>query len=856
MKHIISHTIKLWSMRGTKFLAVIVLAAVASWQILPPFYAEAVVTTDLPIAITSSPALYGNLITANANVTSALSQINAAGVTLAATTNTFNVMQSNLIVTAMNQGVGAVITFDQITDPTQIDQKEAGRLVMASLGELAAAGLVVPQTLSNPSQISSSTVDLIIEAAMVDLGIDPGELKRGRGYYTYPDPMSGAARTDPMILSQAIDNYWAIVQAARTAIAGISGPVTLGTIKTAVASSFLGSLSAMFGVGPTICPGAVVTAGAAFCSLGLVPFPGSVADMEAFMGVNFDPAFIAGSNEGLQAKVVADIIASTGYFDIAAYKTLFANSISSVTGIPGGPAAVSAVLGAGSMTALRTTIKNSIEKTILGKIGSIQNGISPTSIQGAVGRVLASVIDPTAINVRNYATNVVNGAIASGGVSLTQVQNLFKVETPDVQRIVTAAFADTGLAATLSLVDQRTIIDNTITKFATTQGVISVADINTLVATQINFVASGSTVAGLVAGMSGGTTRVALEGAMKNMMVSNVTTQLGSAAALLDTAKIKEIMSSSIISATGIGNLANIDTVVTGLGAGALATFQTGLQGVYSGQTALLTAKMNTLLDPTKIQNMIGAQMTTLTGLGSITSVEALINNSLGGALTSMAQTGAQLSAITKSYENALGSVKIAMVSLTGTFNGTLASMSMATQLNLSTMTTGMTTMVGNLSAQITGPMSATVTGMSGTVTNITSTGSASAADMTSMSSSNSSMTTSNSTASSNASGSSSSGSNTTSSSGMTQIPFGGNITYVVYCTCSAGMLLTVAGPIPGVFYYSTVGSILYPNYQIYRTGPSVIGLASQTPGQCWVIATPCYVVGAGPVITQIGTSL
>jgi len=87
-------------------------------------------------------------------------------------------------------------------------------------------------------------------------------------------------------------------------------------------------------------------------------------------------------------------------------------------------------------------------------------------------------------------------------------------------------------------------------------------------------------------------------------------------------------------------------------------------------------------------------------------------------------------------------------------------------------------------------------------------------------------------------------------------IPFGGPITTAFWCTCSAGIALTIGPPVPGIYVFQFGTSIPYPFGQVFRPGPWALGLASPG-GQC------SYYAGAGcsvyPVmgrISIVGTSL
>lgn len=88
--------------------------------------------------------------------------------------------------------------------------------------------------------------------------------------------------------------------------------------------------------------------------------------------------------------------------------------------------------------------------------------------------------------------------------------------------------------------------------------------------------------------------------------------------------------------------------------------------------------------------------------------------------------------------------------------------------------------------------------------------------------------------------------------------PFGGKITSVVYCPCSANLAITVGPPKGGIFSVEPEGIILYPFYKIFSAGAWELGtyttggvcLTPAPPGECVPMAYP---IGT---IEMAGTSL
>lgn len=78
---------------------------------------------------------------------------------------------------------------------------------------------------------------------------------------------------------------------------------------------------------------------------------------------------------------------------------------------------------------------------------------------------------------------------------------------------------------------------------------------------------------------------------------------------------------------------------------------------------------------------------------------------------------------------------------------------------------------------------------------------------------------------------------------------FGGKIVFSRPCLIPPGAWsITVGLPRPGQFVYIPGVSRLYQYFQIFRIGPSVLGTAAGF--------SPCFPLGGGQIILQVGTSL
>jgi len=85
--------------------------------------------------------------------------------------------------------------------------------------------------------------------------------------------------------------------------------------------------------------------------------------------------------------------------------------------------------------------------------------------------------------------------------------------------------------------------------------------------------------------------------------------------------------------------------------------------------------------------------------------------------------------------------------------------------------------------------------------------------------------------------------------------PFGGRILFVQYCTCSFNLLIYIGPPRGGSFILGP-GSIVYLFYQIYRSGPWVVGRSSGNASCMQYSGNSCIKTGSGSIIRKIGTSI
>jgi hypothetical protein len=591
-----------------------------------------------------------------------------------------------------------------------------------------------------------------------------------------------------------------------------------------------------------------------------------------------------------------DLTSFAGVATLADMKGLLATQMS-LAGL-GNPAALLAQMGGGTIEGLKGAIKNAMIGNVMKDLSALQGSLDPallkdtiaSSIFGTtqIGNIndIKSIVTnlpnidanlaKLAINIPSFALaeRAINDAIGNGAVALTQLTNLSQIQTPDIERILNGVLSDNGLLASVSPAQFQDMLSGTISRFNsfdpfstldTINGPANIANIEIMLSEQIGSVISVDP-ASLVAGMSG-VTLESITGSMENVMSSNVFAKLGSLNGTLDATKIEGMLSNAILNTTGVGDLTDI-TALVGLIPNTdviLGGLQSKAQEIIDGQML----KMSNLLDPANVEQLISAKLMTLTGFnGNINSILDKIDPNIGKAFSTISMVGGQLEGLTGSFDAAFGNATLGLNSLTSSFNGQLAGLSALAQDNLVALTSQISSITGPLVSQITGPLQNAMGSLSSVSGGIIGSGVANLGDLTSLGSLTSGSLGGVTGQFSSVLGGGGGVSSLTgfggvaSASGMAALPFGGPIVYAFPCTC---------GPIPGSWIVKTVNfaggptdfiyvpgrSILFPAYQIYRSGPMTLGLYSAVSMSCNIfVLFGCTSIGAGPTISMVGTSI
>lgn len=88
------------------------------------------------------------------------------------------------------------------------------------------------------------------------------------------------------------------------------------------------------------------------------------------------------------------------------------------------------------------------------------------------------------------------------------------------------------------------------------------------------------------------------------------------------------------------------------------------------------------------------------------------------------------------------------------------------------------------------------------------------------------------------------------------QIPFGGPILSVFWCTCSFNLMVVVGPPVPVIAMYQPGVTLLYLFGQIWRPGAWTLGLWGPPTACAIIIPYGCAVIATPPMMIMVGTSM
>jgi hypothetical protein len=350
-----------------------------------------------------------------------------------------------------------------------------------------------------------------------------------------------------------------------------------------------------------------------------------------------------------------------------------------------------------------------------------------------------------------------------------------------------------------------------------------------------------------------------IQGTIGGLMKKDIVGQIGSLSGNLSTEKLNATVANAMRGTTGFGNVAEYAASLK-----SIPNFDTTISGVKDKITGVLSAqneKFAAALSPENIQNLISTKLTGLTGVGDVNSILAKINPDIGKSLSAITKVGGQLEGINQQFAAAFDSTTIGLSSLTASFNGNISSLSALGQTNLLTMTDSISTLTSSLSGQIS-ELTAPIANLSTVASDLIGGGSLSSSELESLTDSLSSITDDTASLVSDESAVSDLSGNdgVADESSMSQLPFGGTSIYAIPCTCTPGfpwiiyLQNYVGSPI---LMYQPGASVLFPSYHVYSGGAIMTGLYSETSMTCLVGVTPyCTTIGAGPIITMVGTGL
>ena len=510
---------------------------------------------------------------------------------------------------------------------------------------------------------------------------------------------------------------------------------------------------------------------------------------------------------------------AAGMFDVTALKNAVATQIVAVSGT-GNVATIVSGLTSGTVVAFQNAVMSAAQSSALSQITALAGTVNLSTIQNTIA---SSVITETGLGT-------VAGIAGSLGTATTQgFANLVQGS------VITQAMSSIqGLGGT---------VDFTAAKNAIAGSII------------------GSTGLGTIAGITGSfnaATASQFTEAIKGAITSNALTSLAALGTTVDITSIQNAIAGNIKGITGLGSFATISASLTNINATSLtaAIKDSAIQNVLS------QLNITGDLSAANIQNLIGTQITSLTGFGSLGAITGAINVNVVTALGGIMSVQQQLTTVMAG----LGSQLTNLTSLASDLsNNVLSNLSAFSLVGINTNIANIQTAVTAALGTISGPLTSAIGSISTAATGIFASGSASAANLASISAANSSVTTSatalNTNSAASNSNSTSASNSASSSGGGAATPFGGLSTYVFYCTCSSNIAitindLTITPPLTLPIIYQPGGTILYPYGQVFTSGVWLLGLWT-SGGNCqYYVGKGCSTYTTQGMMTMVGTSM
>jgi hypothetical protein len=707
----------------------------------------------------------------------------------------------NLANTAFNEALqNGAISLTQVADISKIIPTDLDNILSTAVTDVVAKGTVALNQVASVSLMNVLQRDTLVNTALDELrakGVSISTNDEARIF------SAARAAIDAQTAAFTTDKLKQIVADQVANVQGISvAPVVTATVDNLISKGIItlpvtrqvtsGSSQMVTHTRDSVIAqiNSVVTQTLGTGQLGIATIGGVIANqIQSMLGVTIgaaqiinpittlmttrtDAVFAGKIEEVLSSSALTDLTRIAGAVDANAISTQLANRVVAVTGVGNISTIANSMLQVNT-TNLEQAIRNSALTDVTTKLQNLTGQVDLTKIESTIAGSLASV-NGSITNV-NQVTSALSGLTS-------------QAFTGAVQGAVEGYIAD-GLARLPTA---------------------NVADMQKLIAENLQVTVGAGNLAGLTSSLSGINVN-AIAGAAQESIVLNVTQGLGQLPSL-NTQQVESLIGTQIQALTGTVDMTAVSaaindnmSVALGAVAGIQDQMKTALASVADAQAAIAG-----------LQNQVKANVEALAG----PTMDALCN-SLGqitGAITGM------ISSVTGALTGAVDAVKGTITNFLTTGNLDLTSLSDA-------------------ATKVTSSVTDTLSGSS-SITSSSSAGSSAAASDTSAGGTGDA-------------GTSSAGG---AAGGGGGLPFGGLVTGVTYCTCSFNFAVyffdLAGGATPGLVWQPG-GSVTFANGPPLRSGAWMLGLWS--PGlYCWMYAgKTCIPLSPPPIgmMYMVGTS-
>ncbi len=504
-----------------------------------------------------------------------------------------------------------------------------------------------------------------------------------------------------------------------------------------------------------------------------------------------------------------------------------------------------------------------LEGLVAAEVKTLIPSASITSMTTAIGNITSNVFGNV---VRENVVSETLKSFTSGAVNVTGIQNMLASQVTSMTGLgnvgsITGAISAVASGGFAELA-KSTAITQALGAVQGLTGSVSLSGIQQAIGGSI-FSTTGLGSVGSIAGSFGALTQGAFAGGVTDAITKNALGSISGLTGSFNLDALKGALGGSISGVVG-GNLSGI---VGSLGSINTSAITSAIQGSVIANVMGQFGNLSSM-SATQIQSLIGSQILSITGSNvSLSSITSMINPSVMGALSSVSGIYGNITQALGSIQGMLGG----LTSFTGDLNNMIGQWSGAALAQLNETIATLQAEVQNVWNEVstsfadavdTSEVAAADAETDGDVETSTQ-DDLEASDTDTGESAESVETDSTDAETSTSEGETSTESqNGEGQSSNSLTPFGGMITYMFVCTCSANLAIyfndytqqqsrTNGMPLiyqPGV-------TTLYPFYNVFSMGSYILGLF-QSGGSCtYYVGTSCSSLSVAGQMYMVGTS-